>query len=384
MPKVYFCLVFALFLSACGPAASGGPEPGSPEAKMAQGLECLRQGDPVCAEENYCSLPEHPQAALRCCLAGLIQTVFSENTQSLGRALGYEPLSLKEIRNLSREEILEKKALPFGELFLQPQEEGVDYRRLLKDWFLALEDQGVSTGELNQRLRRLGESLESGLECLNTQIHYFRRDTLTPGIFNSEEKLPLENRDLLFVKFFLGTTSYLLQGLSHYEWGFEIFPSLLPEASFWEDLNGQAGVEDHRFGDLGKGGAEPVSVNFRLLVGSFDALKAFSQLNDVPTKIDAYLNWRLSAESQYDLSNIFSAIYLSLKKGEWFLLPDEEHAVNFFPLSMPEGVPDGRKVSRDLPVFQPKEEGGWRANPEFFREFLAPILRPATSGVNPR
>ena len=384
MPKVFFSILLALLFAGCGQAASTGPEPGSPEAKMAQGLECLRQGDPNCAEESYCSIPEHPKASLRCCLAKLGKTVFSENTQALGRSLGYEPLSLKEIRSLSREEILEQKALPFGELFLVSYEEGVDYPQLFSDWLLALGHQEVETQTLNTQFRTLGEGLGVALDCLNTQVHYFREDAFKQDVFNSEEKLSLAKRDFLFVKFFLGTTSYLLQSLSHYQWGFEVFPELPPDEGFWQDLNGQVGEGDDRFGDLEEGGAEKISAKFRLLVGSFDALKAFSQLNEVPTKIDAYLNWRLSADSQAYLSQIFSAVYLSLKKNDWFLLPDGEHAVNFFPLAKARGVPDGRGIPRDFPVFQKNGEGKWKPHGAFFLELFQAILRPATSPANPR
>ena len=374
----FFTILSLISLAACGGSQSP-PEEGSPQSVKAAGLGCFKDGDVSCAEENYCSLAQDNEAGLRCCVATFLKVYFSENTVALGTSLGYEPLGLNELRNMSKEEILRAKALPFAEIFFTSKEEGVEYKKMLASWGLALVDDNASTSELNGRLKKLGAGLETTLKCLDNQLSGFQDDELNPEIFTTEKGVPVAKRDLLFVKFFLGASSYVLQGLTQYEWGFEQFPSLPPSDGFLQDLNGKKGAGDIRFADLSEAGAGKIAGKFKLLVQSLDALKAFSQLKDHPSRIDSFLNWRFSKEDQEWASGVLGSLYQSIKKAQWYEIPGEDWLINFFSFAKVKTIPSGERVPTEWVVLQRDEEGEIEGNKDFFYRLLDPILRPSNS-----
>lgn len=374
-----FLLVFSLGILALPGCGSSAPEP-EPEVSVtlspkAAGLQCFEGGDVSCAAENYCSLPEDGEAAFRCCLARLLEVYFSENTQELGRMLGYEPLGVRELRQLSREEILKRRAAPFGELFLNSQGEGKKYGSIVGRWLQELSAQQASSQELNSRLIQLGVDLEAGYQCLHQGLAGFSEDSIDPEVWAADSKLSVNQRDLRFAKFFLGTLSYVLQTLPQYQWGFDTFPALPLDDDFFADVNGQVGEGDARLGDLSQGAATEIVGNFFLLVSAFEDLKTFSQLPAQASRIDAYLNWRFETGSQEYLSGILKAVYLSLQEDGWQAIPGEDWQLNFFGLSEAGRLPDGRKVDRNTEAVLVKENGGPELNEEFLKLWVEPVLR---------
>jgi len=374
----FLALFLSLGLPACGffddqPQGSSGQ--GTQELSKESGFSCFEEGDTACAQENYCGLIGDLEAGLRCCLAGFLETAFSENTASLGENLGYQPVAFKELREMSIQEILDAKALPFGELFLVPNVED-DLGKVLKQWGTSLSEKQVAVSELEGQLVKLGEDFSATVQCLNSSLQGFGGDEIQPQVFATEEGQEVALRDLLLIKFFLGTSSYLLQGMGDYEWGFANFPASYLEEGFLQDINGQTGGEDTRWGDLDEAGAGRVAERFRLLVQSFDALKSFSNLKDSPSRMDAYLNWRWSTASQEKASHYLAAGYDSLKKSQWQPISGSDKEINLFNLSATATLPNGNRVPEALPVLIKDPSGGLDVNSEFTKSFFMTVIRP--------
>jgi len=143
------------------------------------------------------------------------------------------------------------------------------------------------------------------------------------------------------------------------------------------DLNGHAGSGDARVGDLGDEAAQGIVENFPLLQNSFKALKAFSELKDQPGRIDAYLNWRFSEETQKDVSIVLKAAYLSLTQGTWTPIPESSWELNLSSLSKAEGLPDGQGLDRKADFLTRDAAGEIQINEALLKQWAAPVLREA-------
>ncbi len=380
--RLFFVLAILPWLGGCG---FFNDQPGPIEATTDVGsavnlsteaaFYCMTEGDFACAEENYCANPSDKAVALRCCLAKSLHTLFSDNTRQLGEKLGYHPLSFKELRELTPQQILEQGAMPLGELFLTPQEQPVEWANLFATWSQSLHDQEVSSTELRNHLRVLGQDLENTLQCMNTSLSGFEQDELQEEIFATEAGIPLTSRDVLFAKFALGTSAYFLQALADYDWGVESFSAWPLTSTFLADINGAAAEGDARWGDLSSEGEVAMASRFPLLVHSFDALKAFSALQGSPSETDRYLNWRLTTESQTQASALLKAAYDSLKTGEWQDLPTATEAINLFPLGTTSKIPNGTKIPLNLKFLVIEDDQNIRVSEQFLKNFLASVYQ---------
>ncbi|MCE9624197.1 MAG: hypothetical protein K8R69_01900 [Deltaproteobacteria bacterium] len=313
-------LLTILFVAGCGSSGKESPSINEslppPTHSKEIGLQCLSQGNLGCARENFCDLPSDAHAALRCCVSQFLENYFSDNTQALGRMLGYAPANFSEIRGMSREEILKTKALPFGELFLLDQASAPKPKDLVIGWGGILIRDQASTEEL-------------------------------AGI----------------------------QFASAYEPGVSQFPKLPLSQEFLNDLNGHAGSGDARIGDLGTAPAQGIVDNFPILQRSFTALKAFSELKDQPGRIDAYLNWRFSEETQKNVSTVLKAAYLSLTQGSWTAIAESHWELNLSFLAKVEGLPDGQRLDRQADLLTRDASGEIQVNDALLEQWAAPVLR---------
>ena len=379
--KSYFIFPILIFLMAFTACGSGSGE-SKPEVSVTlspkqAGLNCFAEGDVSCAADRYCSVEADAEAAFRCCVATFLNGYFSENTRALGILLGYDPAGFKTVRQMSRQDLLAQKAMPFAELFLSRPQEGKKFSALIGRWLQQLSKDEAATAELNDRLIKFGADLETTYQCLDTRLAGFEQDQINPEIWSTQEGLVVTQRDLLFAKFILGTLSYVLQSLPQYEWGFDYFPAAPLQEGFLADVNGLAGEGDLRFGDLGQGKVTQIVTKFPLLKSGFADLKYFSQLPQEATLIDAYLNWRFERGAQDYLAGVLRAVHQSLQEDAWQDIPGEDWQLNFYGLSQAARVPDGRKVARSLEVFYP-EAGALEFNGDFLREWAFPILRENT------
>lgn len=339
------------------------------------GLQCFGQGDLGCAQTNYCSLQGEAGAGLRCCVAGFLQTYFSDNTQTLGKMLGYTPVSFADMKGMSRQDLLDKKALPFGELFLLPKEEAPKVKDLAKDWGVALSNQQISMEELNQRLAQLGKDLEASATCLENITGQVKSDQVEKDVFGTEQDVQVTSRDLHFLRFSLSAEAYLLQMISHYGWGFEKFPSIPLSDDFLKDINGKT-EGDSRWGEISDAGAEELAGKFGLLSSVFSALKLYSDLKDKPSLIDDYLNWRLTPESQSYDSGILKAANESLQDGKYVDLPEDDYQVNLSALSKAALLPNSLKVADSVEVLNRDEASEVQGNKLFFQAWAWNVVRP--------
>lgn len=371
-----------LLLSSCGGKDSAGGDVSinesltPPGASKDLGLLCLTEGDLACAKKNYCAIRGDAQAGFRCCLATFLETYLSENTQALGVMLGYDPADWEEIRASRYQDLLDDKALPFGELFLLSQDEAPAIKELLKQWGIRLVTDRASTSELLNRLGRFGSDLEPTLACLDANLGSFQADTVEKEIFQNETPLEVGPRDLYFLRFVLGAVSYLTQAAQPYDLGAKQFPSWPPSDEFLADVNGLAGEGDARFGDLDAGEAKRIAALDPALVQAFDALKSFSALKGSPGKIDAYLNWRFSSEFQEKASAFLKAAHASLTAG-WQTLPGGHYQLNLGSLAQSGAIPDAHRVSQEQRVLVRDDEGDADVNGDFFQEWAAALVRPA-------
>jgi len=184
-------LLALFFVVGCG---SSGKEAASineslppPTHSKEIGLQCLSQGDLGCASENFCALTSDAHAALRCCVSQFLENYFSDNTQALGRMLGYEPASFGEIRGMSREEMLKAKALPFGELFLLDQASAPRPKDLVAAWGGVLIRDQASTDELAERFSKFGKGLETTSVCLGQVSSHLASDEMEKEIFATDK-----------------------------------------------------------------------------------------------------------------------------------------------------------------------------------------------------
>ncbi|MFO1462905.1 MAG: hypothetical protein U1F66_03950 [bacterium] len=377
-------LVFLLGLAACGSSEDAEPlinESAPPPAYSKElARQCLAKGDLSCARENYCGIQEGGQAQLRCCLSQFLESYFSENTQALGKMLGYAPKSFAEVRKMPREQILKEKALPFGEWVLAKD---VGAKTLLAQYGASLVAQHSSTSELRRRLGEFGDALESASSCLAAVDPGSSEDTLEKEIFSSERSQRVSPRDVKFLEFLSGLLGYAFQAGSAYESGFANFPSLPLPQEFLDDLNGHAGEGDARLGDLREEHAAFLAEKFSLLQASFSALRAFSELKGSPSRIDDYLNWRFPEGEQRDLSGILKAAYLSLGQAEWVDLPDGEWQIHLAALANTDSLPDGRKVDRGADLLSRDPAGEIRINGDLVKAWVSPVLRTKPDGGAP-
>lgn len=369
-----------LVLLACGSENQTAPDinqslpPPAFSKEIAQ--QCLAAGNLSCAREQFCALSGEG-TGLRCCVSQFLENYFSENTRTLGKLLGYSPQSFAEIRQLSRQEIIDAKALPFAELFLLSSDAAPALKGLMVQWGLALIQGNASAEELAERFSAFGAGLEATSLCLGKIGEGFHSDEIEQEVFASEVSLTVNARDLKFLEALTGLLGYGIQAASAYQAGFENFPTLPVSPEFLADLNGHDGEGDARLGDLEDGDAAGVAGKFSLLQASFAALKAYSELSDRPGLIDVYLNWRFRAETQGEISGVLKAAYLSLTLAQWTPLPEGDWEINLSGLGQAEGLPDGQNLDRASDVLFRDEEGKIQINFPFVKQWASPVLREA-------
>jgi hypothetical protein len=373
-----FAVLFFIFHAACALISdqpSSDSKTSEPKFSLQQGASCFSEGNLSCARENYCGVGEGEGAKLRCCAAQFLESYFSEDSAALAQMLGYQPVGFAELRAMGRTEIVEKKTLLFGEFLLVSKDEPFDLDGILTQWGAALSKQQTATAELSQRLTAFGAGLEPSVQCLSEAMNGFTGDELEAEFFGLGRALPVTQRDLKFVKAVLAMTSYEFQGAGQYDWGFAQFPSLPLDDAFLQDVNGQGGEDDARFGNLSEAGISRIVEKFPLLVQGFDALKAFSLMSDQASEIDAYLNWRIPTALQERMSAALKAAYVSLKTGEWQDIPETGWRINLFSLSHGDGIPKGQRVSREIPVLIRNDDGEITAHDAFFKAWGRTILK---------
>jgi len=339
------------------------------------GIQCLNDGDLACAKRNLCAIQGDPSAGFRCCLSTFLENYFSDNTRELGEMLGYQPVSFAEVKKMTREELLQAKALPFAELFLLGQEESPALKDLLKRWAIQLIDDKAATANLQSHLEKFGAGLEASTDCLDLQLGSLKDDQIDAGVFGTKDAFRVQARDLNFLRFALGLTAYALQSTTQYEWGAEHFPTLPISDDFIADLNGLAGESDPRFGELDDISANFIAGKFPLLQGSFSALQVFSKLKDQPGKIDAYLNWRFSKESQQKASEWLKAMNASLIQKNWQVLPGGEYQINLSSLANAGQLPNAAKIDAKRPFLTRDEAGAIDVNGGFLLEWAQFLVK---------
>ena len=380
-------LVLTLFGAACGSddSASSSNSNGfaadvneslpPPGVSKDIGIQCLNDGDMACAKRNLCAIQGDPSAGFRCCLAGFLDNYFSENTRALGEMLGYDPVDFAQVKTMSRDELIKAKALPFAELFLLGQDEAPGVKDLLKRWAIQLIDDKAATAELQSRLESFGAGLESTAACLDLTMGSLREDQIDAAVFGTQDSYRVAPRDLQFLRFALGMLGYALQTGANYEWGAEHFPSLPLNDAFLADINGFAGEGDARFGELDAISSDLIAQKFPLLQGSFAALQAYSALKGEPGKIDAWLNWRFSKESQEKASEWLKAMNASLLQKNWQNLPGGEYQINLSSLGVAGMLPNSAKLDAKLPFLSRDAAGDIDVNGDFLLEWAQNLVK---------
>lgn|GEM_PF-3498663 len=355
------------------PTTSTGESVGSSKEVA---FQCLSQGELGCAKENYCGLSGDAPAALRCCLSGFLENYFSDNTKHLGQLLGYTPLSFQEIRGMSREDILKAKALPFAELLLQSDAETPKVSDLLEQWAGSLSNGKADTQDLRQTLDKFAQGLQASADCVDHVAQGFQSDEMEKEIFAMDNPLSISPRDIDFVDFALSTLAYGLQAVAQYESGFAQFPTLPLSDSFLLDINGHAGADDTRLGDLEDAGISKIVTLYPLLQRSATALKAYSDLKAQPSKIDDYINWRFAQDKQEKASEILKAAYQSLTDAQWVDLPtDENKQINLSNLAKGGFLPNSKNLNPDVDILVRDESHDVELNDSYVRAWVKTLVR---------
>jgi len=354
---------------ACSSATSTAKLEGSESSARSSALQCLDQGNLSCAQENFCGQqsahPEDVQAALRCCVSQFLNIAFSENTQDLGKKLGYHPLPFGDLKSRSLRDLISGKHLVFGELLFLPQGQAPRLRDLLMDWGSALTRDHASTRALSSHFIRLGQDLEKVSACLEKIPAGFAEDDLEGDFFGSPEKTKITPRDLAFLKFASASLGYLFQSAFEYEWGFENFPSWPFEDSFYEDINGKQSAGDRKFGDLNAEAAPRVASKGALLQKGLRSFEDFLSQSRIGL-IDAWLRWRFSQEDLIAYTSVLRSASASMEQGLWMSVSGEDFIVNASSLLQAPSLPNASTIPASMELLKKDATG----SPEVDSDYL--------------
>lgn len=355
-------LFFCLGLVACSSSSSApsGDLSSSANISKSSALQCIDEGNVACAKESFCGLaaasPNDATLALRCCASQALNISFSENTQSLGKMLGYAPAPFASLKNSTMRSALSEKKIVFGELIFLSESDSPSLESLALQWGRALLTSHASTRELNQKFIQLGSDLETLSQCLAKIPANFSEDELEGNFFASKEKIRVNSRDLSFLQFSTSTLSYLLQSTFEYEWGFENFPSWPLPDSFYEDVNGRLNSGDLKWGDLNPAAASRIVAKAALLENGLKAFDTFLQQSK-PGLIDLWLRWRFTQEDLITYTSVLRSASASMQSGQWMGVHNENFVLNLSALKQIETLPNAAKVFEGFPLLQKDSHG---------------------------
>lgn len=367
--KYWTLLGLCLSLLSCSSSESARDENNSISLSQSSGLQCLEEGNVNCAKENFCAQSvadaSNANAALRCCASLSLDIAFSENTQSLGRMLGYQPVPYANLKAGTLSEALAGKKIVFGELFFQSEAQSPGLRDLAIQWGGKLTSDHASTRELNQKIMKLGNDLESLSQCLARIPENFSEDNLESVFFSSPETVKVTMRDLDFLKFATASMAYFLQTSTQYEWGFESFPAWPFPNSFYADINGKAGTGDLRFGDLNSTAAMNVLAKANLLQQGLQSFEKFLQEPKIGL-IDTWLRWRFSQGDLVTYTSVIRSAAASLESGQWMSVSGEDFILNFASLKTQASLPNANLAPASIDLVEQNAQ----ADPEINSDYL--------------
>lgn len=341
-------------------------------------IQCLDQGNISCAQNDFCTLQSQnsndASLSLRCCTSQFLNVMFSENTQSLGKMLGYHPAKFESLKSTPLADLISKKKIVFGELIFQSQSESPKLRDLVIQWGTELTSNQSSTSDLNQKFVQLGKDLEGVSQCLGKIPQNFPDDELEGNFFGSKDKIKVTARDIYFLHYASASLSYLAQSVFEYNWGFDSFPSWPVSDSFYQDINGKLGTGDKRFGDI-SGDAPSRIVNHSLLLKN--GLQAFDNfLHESKTGlVDAWLRWRFSQENLITYTAVLQSANASLNAGQWMSIAGEDFILNTSSLLHEETLPNAKNIPADTNLLERKSNGDPDINDDYLKDLFHDLIR---------
>lgn len=377
--KVYiFLFLLGFSLLACGTSQNNDTSQFNQNTLSRQNaIQCLDTGDLSCAKNNFCGLqnenPGDSQLALRCCVSQFLNIAFSENTQSLGKMLGYQPASFASLKSNSLENLISHKKIVFGELIFVSEGKAPKLKDLVFQWGQKLTTDQASTRDLNQKLIQLGANLEGVSQCLTKLPSNFPEDELEGNFFGSREKTKISKRDIAFLQFASGSLAYLFQSVFQYEWGFENFPSWPFENSFYADINGSLSEADQKFGDLATPAASKIVARGLLLKTALQSFENF--LHESKTGlIDLWLRWRFSQEDLITYTSILRSAYASVNSGRWMSVSGEDFILNTSSLLQENTLPNAKNIPDSVELLQRDEEGDPKINSAYLKQLFRDLV----------
>lgn len=368
--KYWSLLGLCLSLLSCSSSQTASDENNSISLSLSSGLQCLEEGNLNCAKENFCAQsaadPSNANLALRCCASLSLDIGFSENTQNLGRMLGYQPVSYAHLKAGTLSDALAGKKIVFGELFFQSEAQSPGLRDLAIQWGSKLTSDQASTRELNQKIMKLGNDFESLSQCLARIPENFSEDDLESVFFSSPESVKVTARDLDFLKFATASLAYFLQTSTQYEWGFEHFPSWPFPDSFYADINGKAGTGDLRFGDLNSTAALSVLSKANLLEQGLQAFESFLQQPKIGL-IDTWLRWRFSQRDLVTYTSVIRSSAASMQSGQWMSVAGESFILNMASLKTQASLPNANFIPTSLDLVEQNSQGDPEINSDYLK-----------------
>lgn len=340
-------------------------------------IQCLDAGDLSCAKNNFCGLQQQNPAdtsfALRCCVSQFLHVAFSENTQHLGKMLGYEPIAFSSLKNNDLATLISRKKIIFGELIFLPEARAPKLRDLMIQWGQALISAQSDSHELNRKFIQLGSDLESVHQCLSNLPQKFSQDELEGNFFGSQEKTKISPRDLAFLQFASGTLAYLFQSIPHYEWGFDHFPAWPLNDSFYQDINGKLDSGDPQFGDIESSALQKVAAKAKLLKSGLRSFENFLHQNQTGL-IDLWLRWRFSQSDLIEFTSVLRSAHASFEAKNWMGVSGESFILNTSSLEHTESLPDAQKLSPDLELLRPDESGNPEINSDYLKQLFTNLI----------
>ncbi len=340
-------------------------------------IQCLDTGDLACAQNNFCGLknenPEDSQLALRCCVSQFLNIAFSENTQKLGKMLGYEPAKFSSLKTISLGDLISQKKIVFGELIFYPESRAPRLRELVLQWGQKLTSEQSSTRELNQSFVQLGKDLEGLSQCFSNLPLNFADDELEGNFFASQEKTKISKRDIAFLQFASGSLAYFFQTVFQYEWGFENFPSWPFNDSFYTDINGDLNENDLKFGDLTDVAASQMAPRAVLLKAALQSFENF--LHESRTGlIDLWLRWRFSQEDLITYTSVLRSAYASINSAQWMSVSGEHFILNTSSLSQANTLPNAKNIPDSIDLLERDDEGNPKINSDYLKQLFRNLV----------
>jgi len=304
-----------------------------------------------------------------------LNAYFSENTRELAKMLGYDPASFSELKKTSLATLLSQKKIPFGEFVLLSSSSAPSLKEVFTSYAKNLTSQQVSTSLLNQRARALGEDLEGVEKCLDKiGGHWEGEESLEPRFFGGDQPMKVTPREIRFLQFATAGLSYLTQSMFEYDWGFEVFPLWPPQDSFYQDINGQLGSGDRRFGDLDEEGAAAIVAHGPLLKETFQNFDLFLKADGVFTPIDQWLAWRFTSDSLKNLREILEAADGSLSSGTWVRVSDSDESVSLASLLSASTLPDASQIGAGIDLLVKDQNKNPTVNLTYLTELLKNLV----------